>query len=203
MVLSVRNYQHIHPRDRAEWRSWLEENHDSSSGVWVIYYKKAIGKRSLNYEEAVEEALSFGWIDSLADAIDEERYKQLFTPRKKGSVWAKTNKRRVGKLVKEGRMTPAGLAKVEEAKADGSWNQLDAVDRMIVPDELAEALRSNPAAEKNFRDLSVSKKKQFIWYLVSAKRPETRERRIAEIVCLAAEDLSMEDRVQRKKSSRH
>jgi uncharacterized protein YdeI (YjbR/CyaY-like superfamily) len=117
-------------------------------------------------------------------------------------MWAKTNKRRVEKLMREGLMTPAGMAKVEEAKEDGSWNQLDDVDEMVVPDELAMALRANPVAERNFHAMSPSKKRQFIWYLASAKRRETRERRIAEVVGLAAGGKSMEDRAKNKEGSR-
>ncbi len=199
-MASGRDADIIQPKDRADWRRWLESNHDRTSGVWVVYYKRSSGKQALTYEEAVEEALNFGWIDGLVNRLDEVRYKQLFSPRKKGGTWARSNKERVARLIEQGQMTPAGMARIEEAKMDGSWSQLDSIEEMVVPAELAEALSANPEAESNFRALSDSKKKQLLWWLATAKRLETRSRRIANIVRLAAEGGSMDDAARRRES---
>ena len=136
--------------DRASWRRWLKENHEGSPGVWLVYFKKASGKPSVSYDEAVEEALCFGWIDSLVNSLDEERYMQVYTPRKRGSVWSKPNKERVARVVAAGLMTEAGLAKIEAAKADGSWSLLDPVDALLEPEDLKAALDSNPDARAAF-----------------------------------------------------
>lgn len=183
----------LQPRDRREWREWLENNHDRASGVWLIYYKRSSGKQTLTYEEAVQEALSYGWIDGQAMRLDEERYKQRFSPRRKGSTWARSNKQRVAKLIEQGLMAPAGLAKVEEARKDGSWSRHDDAEDMLVPDELARALRARPGAEAGFQALPASKRKQLLWWLASAKRPVTRQKRIADTVELVAKGRSTED----------
>jgi uncharacterized protein YdeI (YjbR/CyaY-like superfamily) len=174
----------IRPRlfkDRAAWRRWLEKNHAKSSAIRVVYYKKHSGKKSLSYEEALEEALSFGWIDSIVNRLDEERYMQKYTPRKDASVWSAANKRRVAKLIAEGRMTEAGLAKVRAAKRLGTWTKLDRIDRDAeVPGELLRALEAEPPVKALFEKLPPSQKKLWSWWIASAKRPETRDRRIAE-----------------------
>jgi uncharacterized protein YdeI (YjbR/CyaY-like superfamily) len=131
---------------RAEWRAWLQRNHSTSPGVWLAVGKKGNSRTALTYDEAVEEALCFGWIDSVVNRLDADRFKQLLTPRKRGSGWARTNKERVGRLIAQGLMENAGLAAIEAAKADGSWHALDDVEDLVVPDDLAAALAADPAA---------------------------------------------------------
>src|SRR3954452_14858733 len=126
--------------DRAAWRAWLEANHAASPGVWLVFYKKASGRPGVSYDEAVDECLCFGWIDSKVNRIDEHRYRQLITPRKPGGGWSKVNKAKIERLIGQGLMAPAGLAKIDAAKADGSWTSLDAVEAMTMPDDFAAAL---------------------------------------------------------------
>jgi uncharacterized protein YdeI (YjbR/CyaY-like superfamily) len=175
-------------KGRQEWRRWLEENHATSQGVWLVFYKKGSGKPSVTYQEAVEEALAFGWIDSLVNAMDDLRYKQVFTPRKPRSSWSRLNKQRVEKLILSGAMTKAGLAKVEAAKQDGSWYSLDSVENLEIPQDLAFALANSPLALKNFMASSPSVRKIAIRWINDAKRPQTREKRIREIVLKAKEN---------------
>jgi uncharacterized protein YdeI (YjbR/CyaY-like superfamily) len=178
----------VYAKDRNEWHDWLLKNHAVSSGVLLIFYKKEMGKPSVSYDEAVEEALSFGWIDSKVNSLDEERYMQLFTPRKPRSSWSKLNKQRVEKLIKSGLMTVAGMEKVEAAKRDGSWNTLDAIEDLQIPADLMEALASNKKAHGNFMAFSDSSKKIILQWIRDAKRPETRKRRIDKTVELAGEN---------------
>jgi uncharacterized protein YdeI (YjbR/CyaY-like superfamily) len=189
----------VHPRDRAAWRAWLAEHHDrpeyrggskgQAAGVWLVFDKKASGQRRLTYAEAVEEALCFGWIDSRPNAIDEERYKQLYSPRKPGSAWSKINKQRVDKLIAAGLMTAAGLAKVEAARRDGSWSALDEVEDLEVPADLAAALAQSPRARRYFEAFPPSSKKIILWWIRSAKREATRAERVATTVSMAARNL--------------
>ena len=123
-------------KDRKAWRNWLQQHHAKEPGVWLIYYKKDSGKTRVSYDEAVEEALCFGWIDSTMKPVDEEKYMQKFTPRKIKSVWSALNKRRVEKLVEQKLMTPAGIAIIDAGKKNGSWGQLDHVENFIVPPDL-------------------------------------------------------------------
>lgn len=176
----------LEPRDRAELRAWLEVNHASSPGVRLAVGKKGNAVTSLTYDEAVREGLAFGWIDSVTHTLDADRYTVRFTPRKRRSIWARTNKARVEELIAEGRMTPAGLAVVDAAKADGSWTSLDDVEALVVPPDLAAALAADPDAEAFFRAQSESVLKMALYHITSAKRPETRARRIAETVDDAA-----------------
>lgn len=175
----------VRARDRKVWRKWLEKNHATAGGVWLEYYKKASGKQRLTIAEAVEEALCFGWIDSKAKPVDAERFKQTFTPRKPKSVWSKINKARVAKLTRAGLMTHAGLEKVNAAKRDGSWNRLDAVDLNALPKDFQDALEANPTAAKNFAAFSKSAKGMTLWWILSAKRVETREKRVRAAVGMA------------------
>jgi uncharacterized protein YdeI (YjbR/CyaY-like superfamily) len=172
----------IEPRvfkDQEAWRRWLAANHDKASEIWLAYYKKGTGKKSLTYEEALDEALCYGWIDSIVRALDRERYMQRWTPRKPGSSWSASNKKRLTRLSAEGRMCEAGLAKVREAKRDGSWTALDAIDRDLkAPAELLHALAAHPGAREKFDALSPSQRKLWGWWIQSAKRPETKNRRI-------------------------
>lgn len=179
----------VHPASRAEWRAWLEENHARADGVWHVSYKKATRKPRVTYDEAVEEALCFGWIDSKPRKLDDERSMLWFAPRKAGSGWSRPNKERVARLTAMGRMTPAGLAKMEAAQRDGSWTALDAVEALTVPPDLARALAASPAAERNFAAFPRSARRGILEWIASARTPVTRAKRIAETARLAAENV--------------
>lgn len=168
--------------DRATWRRWLEQHHSTAPGVWLIVWKKGSGTPSVSPDEAVLDALCFGWIDSKREALDAERYRQAYTPRKPKSTWSRINKERVQRLTREGVMADAGLAAIETAKANGSWTSLDGVEALEVPDDLSAALASDPVARANFDGYPTSVKKLALQRLAAAKRPETRSRRIEEIV---------------------
>lgn len=171
---------------RREWRDWLARHHSTAKEIWLAYYKKGSGKRSVTYEEALEEALCFGWIDSIVHTIDAERYRQRYTPRNEKSIWSRANKARIEKLVAAGRMAAPGLAKVEAARRNGSWDILNDIDQIIkstdVPADLLEALGKEPGARVAFDRRPPSEKKMWSYWIVSAKKPETRARRIAETV---------------------
>lgn len=170
---------------RDEWRGWLEGNHDKSAGVWLVFYKKGTGKASLEYDASVEEALCFGWIDSIVKRMDEERYKRKFTPRKAASQWSELNKKRVAKLVRQKRMAEPGLAKVAQAKKSGRWAESGRPDISFdVPAELKKALAGNKKAKAFFEQLAPTYRRQFIGWVTVAKRQETRERRVAEAIAL-------------------
>ena len=175
-------------KDRKEWREWLEKNHHTSLGVWLIYYKVKSGKPSVQYSEAVKEALCFGWIDSKVKSLDAERYMQIFTPRKQKSVWSKLNKQYIEELIEQGLMTEAGLVKIEAAKQDGSWNTLDAIEELIIPVDLKQALEANETANKYFEKFSNSSKKNILFWIESAKRPETRLKRIEQTISSVAQN---------------
>jgi uncharacterized protein YdeI (YjbR/CyaY-like superfamily) len=176
----------VQPDDRAAWRAWLEANHATARGVWLVSWRPRSGRVSLDYEAAIEEALCFGWVDSTGGRVDDERGKLYFAPRKARSVWAASNKARVERLIREGRMTPAGLAVIELAKANGSWEILDSVERLEVPADLAAALAASPAAAANFAAFTPSARKLFLGAIALARRPETRARRIRTVVEAAA-----------------
>ena len=170
---------------RDEWRAWLEQHHATDPEAWVLHYKKNAAQRSVTYEEAVEEALCFGWIDGLLRSIDGEKYALRYSPRKRQSTWSESNKRRVEKLIAEGRMTAAGLSKIAEAKESGEWDAATArEDVSVIPPDLAQELEKN-GATPSFTSWPVSRKKQSLYWLSSAKRPETRQKRIQAIVEMA------------------
>ena len=175
-------------KDRKAWRKWLEKDHAKSPGVWLIYYKKVSGKSRVEYNDAVEEALCFGWIDSTMRPIDGERYMQRFTPRKPKSGWSALNKRRVENLIEQKLMTTAGLQKIEHAKKTGAWEYLDHIEAIQLPDDFAKALSKNKKAKVNFDKFPPYAKKQFLYRINSAKRPETRKQRIQLLVQRAAEN---------------
>ncbi len=175
-------------KNRQKWRKWLEENHKNSVGIWLIYYKVKSGNPSIKYSEAVQEALCFGWIDSKVKSLDSERYMQVFTPRRPKSVWSKLNKQYIQELIKEGLMTEAGLQKIELAKKDGSWTKLDAIEELIVPTDLQEALAANQTAKKYFESLSKSSKKNLLFWIETAKRSDTRLKRIEKTINSAAQN---------------
>lgn len=187
-MAKVDAFSDVHPLTREQWRAWLAEHHDQLQGAWFVYFKKQTGKTRVSYDEAVEEALCFGWIDSLPRKLDEDRSKLLFTPRKPKSVWSKLNKERIEQLIARGLMTNAGLAKIEAAQKDGSWDALNASDNLEIADDLAQHFRQNQIAEKNFHAFPNSVKKAILQWLNSAKRPETRAVRIGKLVAMAAKN---------------
>ena len=180
---------------RGLWRTWLQKHHALEAELWLIFYKKHTGKAGLVYEDAVQEALCFGWIDGIVKRIDDEKHTIRFSPRRKNSIWSPTNKKRVARLIASGRMTDAGLAKVEEAKRNGQWSKADLlVPEPDVPPELTKALARSKKAQRNFVNLAPSYRKQYIWWIDTAKRQETRRKRIAEALRLLKENkrLGME-----------
>lgn len=179
------------------WRAWLKKHHESSTGVWLVYAKKHSGIPSLTYNDAVEEALCFGWIDSRINPIDETFYMQVFTPRKPKSMWSALNKARVARLIASGLMTAAGLTVIRAAKTSGAWDALTLVETMAVPPDLAKAIKANPKASRNWKSFSPSRRKGVLYRLAAAKRPETRERYLREIVENMALDLSHAERMER------
>lgn len=175
------------PTSRQHWRDWLAEHHDKRQSVWLIYAKKKSGLLGISYQEAVEEALCFGWIDSRAKPIDDTTYRQFFSPRKSASGWSKVNKERIERLIDAGLMMSAGIASIERAKQNGSWRMLDDIEAGIVPVDLAEALQKRPDAHRYFYDLCRSDKRAILQWLVQAKRTETRQNRLTEVVYMAAQ----------------
>ena len=175
-------------RSRRQWRAWLQKNHASEKEMWVVFYKKHTGKASVAYDEAVEEALCFGWIDGIIKRIDDEKHTIRFSPRRKNSVWSERNKERVRRMIAAGRMTGAGRAKVEAAKKNGQWDNA-AVQKPEpeVPPELQKALAENTRARRYFESLAPSYRRHFIYWIATAKRQETRRKRTAEAVELLAQ----------------
>jgi uncharacterized protein YdeI (YjbR/CyaY-like superfamily) len=176
----------IHPETRAAWRAWLKRHHTRAEGVWLVSWKKATGKPRIEYDDAVEEALCFGWVDSKPAKLDDERAMLWFAPRKAGTGWSAPNKLRVERAIAAGRMAEVGLAKVQAAKADRSWALLDAVERLEVPGDLAAALAAQTPAAANFEAFPRTAKRGILEWIQSAKTAPTRERRIAETATLAA-----------------
>jgi uncharacterized protein YdeI (YjbR/CyaY-like superfamily) len=173
-------YERVEPKNRAAWRKWLQKHHDRSAGILVVYVKTP--KRSMSYGDAVEEALCFGWIDSTVFPIDERRYMQLFTPRKARSGWSAVNKRRIEAMVKAGLMAPAGQAKIDAAKKDGSWAKLDHIEQLTLPAAFKQALDANDKARGTFDALSPFARKIYLYWISGVKREDLRARRIAESV---------------------
>jgi uncharacterized protein YdeI (YjbR/CyaY-like superfamily) len=179
--------------DRDTWRAWLAANHASARGVWLVTWRSRSGRVGLDYEAAIEEALCFGWVDSTAGSVDADRGKLYFAPRKPRSPWAATNKARVERLIRDGRMEPAGLAAIERAKANGSWEVFDSVERLEVPRDLAAALDAHAGAADNFAAFAPSARKMQLAWVALAQRPETRAARVAAV----AEAASRNERARR------
>jgi uncharacterized protein YdeI (YjbR/CyaY-like superfamily) len=184
--MSDTRHPSVHPLTRAEWRHWLETNHTRTNGVWLVSFKKATGKPRFEYNDAVEEALCFGWIDSKPNKLDAERTLLWFAPRKSGTGWSRPNKMRVERMFQSGLMAEAGLRKIEQAKLDGSWAKLDAIEDLIIPDDLAKALIQYPTATLNFTAFPRSAKRGILEWVATAKTQKTRAKRIAETARLAS-----------------
>ena len=171
---------------RVEWRHWLESNHLRSEGVWLITFKKSCSQAYLSYNDMVEEALCFGWIDSMPRKLDEQRTMLWFAPRQAKTGWSKPNKERIERMQADGTMTPAGLAKIEAAKQDGSWTLLDTVEQLTIPDDLAAEFLLHPGSAQNFEAFPRSVKRGILEWIIQAKTLATRTKRIQETARLAA-----------------
>ncbi len=174
-----KEFEKVEIESRRSLRDWLTLHYNQTESIWLVIWKKG-DPRYTAYNDIVEEALCFGWVDSLPRVLDETRSMLLLSPRKTGSAWSKANKVRVGRLIAAGLMMPAGLAKIEAAKANGLWDKLEAVDALEVPDDLAEALAAYPLARKNFDAFPPSVRRGILEWIIQAKRPETRQARISE-----------------------
>jgi uncharacterized protein YdeI (YjbR/CyaY-like superfamily) len=175
----------LYVTNRSAWRDWLRENHDVRREIWLIYNKKHTGKPRIPYDDSVEEALCFGWIDSIIKKLDEKRFARKFTPRKTKSSWSEANKKRARKMMRNGKMTEAGLTKVREAKKSGEWFRTPPVRKeLVIPPYMKAALARNEKARENFNNLAKSYRRQYVGWISSAKREETRKRRLAEVIRL-------------------
>lgn len=186
----MQDFQRIEIRSRGELRQWLQKHHQRPESIWLVSFKKA-ARPGLHvpYDDIVEEALCFGWVDSQPRSLDAERSMRLLSPRRAGSAWSALNKRRVEALIASGRMQPAGLAKVMAARADGSWTRIDGVEAGAIPQDLANALERVPAAQANFQAFPASTRRAILEWIGNARQPATRERRIVETVEKAKDNL--------------
>jgi uncharacterized protein YdeI (YjbR/CyaY-like superfamily) len=176
----------VHAETRAEWRAWLAAHHADTSGAWLVSWRPGVGRRAVGYEDSVREALCFGWVDSKGLKLDEERTMLYFAPRRSRSGWARTNKQRVEQLRAEGLMTEAGERVIAEAEANGSWSLLDEVEALTVPTDLQEALDAQPPAWEHWQQFPRSARRAILEWIVQARTPPTRSRRVAETARLAA-----------------
>ena len=180
--------------DRAAWRTWLAAHHGSATVVWLLLHKKHVDEPSVRYDEAVEEALCWGWIDGLTSRWDGRSYAVRFTPRKPGSVWSESNVARVERMIAEGRMTPAGQALVDEARRRGTWQEAASGRLEVTPPDLEAALAAEPAASDRWTAWAPSYRRQYMYWVLDAKRAETRKRRVAEVVRRASAGLRPGDK---------
>jgi len=185
----MRKMKTVEVKNRAEWRAWLAAHYDKETEIWLVYYKKGTGIASIDYGSSVEEALCYGWVDSIIKKLDETKYARKFTPRKDDSKWSHSNKKRVKKLLKEGLITEYGLQKIEVAKQSGMWDAPDQRPELTfeMPAEFAEALRKNKRAQETFENLMPTYQKQYLGWIEIAKRPETKQKRIEESLQLLSE----------------
>jgi uncharacterized protein YdeI (YjbR/CyaY-like superfamily) len=181
----MRKTEDLYVSNRDDWRAWLSRNHGKAKGVWLIYYKKCSDKPSISYEESVEEALCFGWVDSIIRRIDKEKCARKFTPRKSKSVWSESNKKRAEKMIIERKMTEEGLARIKEAKENGEWFKTPSyLKKLVIPSYLADTLATDEKAFDAFSKLGNSYKMNFVRWIDNAKKKETRNKRIAETIKL-------------------
>ncbi|MGK6352263.1 YdeI/OmpD-associated family protein [Parapedobacter sp. DT-150] len=185
--MTIADYDNLYAATREEWRKWLTENHAKQRGVWLIQYKKNTGKPTLTWSDAVDEALCFGWIDSIKKKLNEACTVQFFSKRKPTSMWSKINKEKVNRLIENGLMTQAGFESIEIAKQHGSWTRLDEVEELKIPPDLDAAFERYNGSKHYFESLSKSTRKALLQWLVLARRPETRQKRINEIAALASQ----------------
>lgn len=183
------NIKTVHAKTRKEWRNWLMKHHQSETSVWLIIYHKSSDTKSIYYDEAVEEAICFGWIDSIAHKRDEESKYQFFAQRKPKSNWSKANRARAEKMIAAGLMTESGERLIDLAKTTGTWEALIDVQNAIIPEDLQAMLDKDKTAHKNFLAFPPSSKRIILEWILNAKRPETRQKRIAETVKLATQNI--------------
>ena len=184
--------EQLHLSNRNDWRAWLEKNYATKKEVWLIYYKKCTGKPSIPYEDSVEEALCFGWIDGIIKRIDDERCARKFIPRRSRSRWSESNKKRAERMISEGRMTEAGIARVDDAQKSGEWFKSSVVPKnLMIPPFIEKALTKNKKASENFNKLAESYKKLYVRWISSAKREETRLRRLEEAIDLLEQNKKL------------
>jgi uncharacterized protein YdeI (YjbR/CyaY-like superfamily) len=181
---------HVHVETPEQWRAWLAEHHDDPEpGVWLVLWRPSTGRPVVTYEQAIEEGVAFGWVDSQSASLDDERSMLWFTRRRPGSPWSRTNKERAARVEAAGRMTPAGRAAIDAAQADGSWTVLDDVENLVVPDDLAAALAARPGARAHWDGFTQAARRGILRWLLDAKRPATRAARVAETAELAARGI--------------
>jgi uncharacterized protein YdeI (YjbR/CyaY-like superfamily) len=185
----MEEFERVQIESRAELRAWLEANHTRTEGVWLVKFKKHVPDKYVSWEEVVQEALCYGWIDSRTRRLDDDRTLFLLSPRRPGSPWSRKNKQHIEELLAAGLMQPPGLALIEQAKQDGSWTIYDEIEDLVVPDDLAAVLAENEEAARHFAAFGVSSTKNILWWIKTAKRPETRRKRIAETVELAQHNV--------------
>jgi len=190
-----RDLPRVQPKSRKAWRAWLQKHHATSSGIFLVYAKKHTGIPSLTYSDAVEEALCFGWIDSLYQPIDDRFFMQMFTPRKPRSTWSALNRKRAARLMEAGLMTEAGMALIALAKKTGRWEAHKAAETLTVPAELKQAIDANPAAKKNWPRYTESQRKMFLYMVNGAKRPETRAKRVARVLQIVSRGVKFSQAV--------
>ena len=186
---AVKQPDQVYAKDRQAWRAWLQEHHDTEKNVWLIIYHEKSKTPSVAYNEAVEEALCFGWIDSKPNKRDHESYLLFFAKRNPKSNWSRLNRERAERMLEQGRMTQAGLEMIETAKQDGTWTALEAVQDSVIPPDLDQAFQKNEAAWRNFEAFPPSSKRIILEWMLNAKRPQTRQKRIDETVELAAKNI--------------
>ncbi len=183
----------FYAKSRADWRNWLEQNHQSEKSVWLVISLKGSKMPGVSYEEAVEEALCFGWIDSRANRKDAQSFYLLIAKRNPKSYWSKSNRERVEKLIKQGLMAKAGLDMVELAKKTGTWTALEKIENSTIPDDLQTQFDQNKTAFENFQAFPSSSKQMILYWIQDAKRPETRQKRIQETVTLAEKNVRVNE----------
>ena len=188
----MQDIETFYPTSQQEWRTWLQENHRSKQSVWLVCYKKKANIPTIMWSDAVDEAICFGWIDSKRVTIDDDRFMQFFTKRKPKGTWSKVNKEKIEQLIDKGLMTEAGLECIEKAKQNGSWTILDEVEELIIPIDLEEKFKGNAESKEFFLGLSKSVRKSILQWIVLAKQPETRQKRINEMTEIASQHLKPE-----------
>jgi uncharacterized protein YdeI (YjbR/CyaY-like superfamily) len=188
------------PKDRADWRGWLEQHGSSEREVWLVYFKAGAGRSGISYNDSLEEALCFGWVDSLIQKIDEEKYARKFTPRKAGSQWSELNQHLVAKLIQQGRMTSAGLSKVDFPLSEAPAARPKR-PKLPLPDWLKAGLMASLAAWENFQRLAPSHQRNYIGWISEAKKEETRQKRLREAIARLEKNETLESKFFRKESS--
>jgi len=187
--VGIQDREHLEVAKADEIVAWLEVNHASSPGLWIVTYKKVAKLPAPTYDEIVRAALRFGWVDSVPGKVDELRAKLYISPRKPDSAWAQTNKVRIEELVAQGLMHPAGMAKVDEAKASGAWNKIDSAQNAEIPDDLSAAFELHPSSRENFEAFPKGVRKQILEWIAQAKTEPTRAKRVTETATLAAQNI--------------